>query len=811
MRTNTKRWLQKASIIKMAPVIALAGVPYFAAGQEGMKLEEVLVTATRRTQTDAQSTPVALTQISSEQIQKMAPRDLLDIAALAPNVAAGKQPGFNSANFAIRGVGQNGIIVYYENQVGVTVDDFVIPHIQTANIEMLDIEAIEILRGPQGTLFGKNTTGGVINVKTNKPQLGENTADISAKLAEYGRRELKGVFNLALSDTFAIRAAALQMESDGIYKLGAEYGPVVAAESYPFTGDTGQGDGSRYGGDDVLSGRFKARWQPSDAIDVNLTYEMVRDRGDAPPSMSTTPDGAYAFNGLGFTSDSGDPLDRAAISGRNDVLIGMNKGHRIDVDGFYLNIDWAINDDYSVAMFGGYRETDSWLPSTYTGESGPVSLFDANRQDVRETSQFEVRVVSDLDGPFNWVAGAFYQDDETLFSVAQVLGFVDMTLDSDAIFGDPLFFNNNPQVLSNGQDASAAALFWDGTWNVNDKLTLGAGARYTREKKSWTGRHQMFVFGLDPDLTWQELGEPLGAADFGRYPVGVVEDSETWKEPTWRFSAGYQASDDLYLYSTYSRGFKSGTYNDQTGTGGNPIEPVQARPTDPETADSFEIGLRSEFFDNRVRINLTAFSVVYDDSQQQLLATIDVVRGGEESTFQETRFFNAAKIEVSGFEFEGAWLVTDKLTLQGSIGTLDAEFDSFEADTTFDGVIDTDLSGNPVARSPELMWNIDANYLVPMSAGALDLSLNVNYEDEAVYAYTSVPDTADGMTDERTLVNLSATFTSNDDSWWVRAYAKNITDERYRIGDLPVANLWVMGYFGEPRTIGVEGGMRFSW
>ena len=171
MRTNTKRWLQKASIIKMAPVIALAGVPYFAAGQEGMKLEEVLVTATRRTQTDAQSTPVALTQISSEQIQKMAPRDLRNIAALAPNVAAGKQPGFNSANFAIRGVGQNGIIVYYENQVGVTVDDFVIPHIQTANIEMLDIEAIEILRGPQGTLFGKNTTGGVINVKTNKPQL----------------------------------------------------------------------------------------------------------------------------------------------------------------------------------------------------------------------------------------------------------------------------------------------------------------------------------------------------------------------------------------------------------------------------------------------------------------------------------------------------------------------------------------------------------------------------------------------------------------------------------------------------------------
>mgnify|MGYP001050815567 CR=1 FL=1 len=816
MKTNSKRWLQKASILKMAPFLAMAGVPYLATAQEAMKLEEVLVTATRRAQTDAQSTPVALTQISSEQIDNLVPRDLLDIAALAPNVSGGKNPGFNSANFAIRGVGQNGIIVYYENQVGVTVDDFVIPHIQTANIEMLDIEAIEILRGPQGTLFGKNTTGGVINVKTKKPQLGENTADVSAKLADFGRREFKGVFNFDLGDTLALRIAALQMKSDGIYELGASYDSIADfGVGHPDVGTSGAGSGEEYGGDDVFSGRLKLRWQPSDALDVNLTYEMVRDRGDAPPSINGTPDGEYVFNSLGFTRDSGNPFDRAAATGREDVLIGMDRGHVIDVDGVFLNVDWMLNDEYTLTTFAGQRETDSWLPSTYTGEPG-LSLFDANRQDNRETSQIELRLATDYSGDFNWVAGAFYQDDDTVFSVAQVLGFVDLTLDATEVFGDGRFFNNNPQVLSNGQDASATAIYWDGTWDASDRLTLGAGVRYTKEKKSWVGRNQVFVPALEEGLTWQELGEPLAAADFERFSTGVVRDSETWKEPTYRLTGGYQFSDDLYGYVTYSHGFKSGVYNDQTGTGGNLIEPVQARPTDPETADSFEIGLRSEFLDNRVRMNVTAFSVVYDDSQQQLLATVEADRDGsgtidEGETFQETRFFNAAKIEVSGLELEGAWLINDALTLTGSVGILDAEFDSFEADTTFDGTIDTDLSGNPVARAPELMWNVGLAYNIPLSEGTLDLALGVNYEDEAVYAYTSVPNTPDGVTDERTLVDLSATYTSYDDSWWVRLYGKNLTDEIYRIGELPVANLWVMSFYGEPRTIGIEGGMRFSW
>ena len=808
-------------LLHAVAIASLVIVESQGAAAQSTTLEEVMVTATRRAETDVQTTPVAVTAITSAEVDRLVPTDLGDVLVYAPNVVNGKQPGFNSANFAIRGVGQNGIILYFENQVGVIVDDMVIPHIQTANIEMLDIASVEILRGPQGTLFGKNTTGGVVNVKTNRPELETNSLALRGQIAEFGRYEGRAVANLALGETAAFRAAVMQAQSDGYYENNASFGPVADfGVGHPLVGATGRGDGSSIGGQDLFSGRFKFRWQPTEDLDINFAYEVVRDDGDSPPSVNDTPDGPYLFNLLGFGRDlRGDGVERAGLTNRNDVLLQMgSRGHEIDVDGYYANVDWQFHDNYTLSAFAGYRETASWLANTYTGEVGPVSLFDATRQDERETTQFEARISSDLDGPFNFVAGAFYQEDDTIFSVSQVLGFVDLTIPSGAIFGDPLFFNNNPQVLSNGQDAEALAFYFDGTYQLSEAWSIGAGVRYTQEDKSWTGRNQVFIQaldgGFDPGFTWRELGEPLNAANFSRWPTGVVRDSESWNEPTWRMTLAYEPSDSMYFYGTYSRGFKSGGYNDQTGTGGNPIEPLQARPTDPETADSFEIGMRSEWFDNRLRLNVTGFFVTYDDSQQQLLATIEADRDGDgvnESEFQETRFFNAAEIEVYGLEVESAWRVSDRLRIQGSLGWLESEFKEFQADTNFDGVIDTVLDDNRVARAPELTWNLDFLYDHRFLGGNVDWNLNINYNDEAVYAYTALPDTPDGITDERTLVNFAATYRPDSGNWWLRAFGRNITNEEYRLGELPVANLWVMSYYGQPSTFGIEGGIDFGW
>ena len=690
--------------------------------------------------------------------------------------------------------------------------DFVLPSVQTQNMEMFDIEQIEVLRGPQGTLFGKNTTGGVINVKTKRPRLGENTAELQGKVAEHGRYEGRMALNYSASDTLAFRATGLYMKSDGYYENGASYGPVTPfSPDAPFAGATGKGDGDDVGGDDSVSARFKALWQPNDDFTALAQYEIIRDKGDSPPSVNTTPVGApLVFNALGLGKDSGDPLKNGAVTDRNDALMHMGKGHQVDIDGYYLNMDWSF-DEYTVSSVTGYREQQSQLPNTYTGEVGPNSLFDANRQDDRNTFQQELRIATDFSGPLNFVAGGFYQSDDTTFCVNQILGFLDLFGLGAENFGDPNFFNNNPQVLCNEQEAENWAVFGDFTYEFADRWSFGGGARWTSEEKKWTGRNQVFyqqlTGGFDPDLTWQDFNEPLGAAKFDLYDTGVFKDNKSWDEPTYRATLSYEMSDDTFTYFTYSHGFKSGGYNDQTGTSGQAITAELAAPTDPEKADSYELGLKTELFDNSLRLDIAAFYVEYSDAQRDLVAIFENEFGAE---FQETRFFNAAEMEVYGLEVQFTAAVTENLTLRGNASYLHSEYSEFVADTNGDGTDDIDLSNADVNRAPEYLWNLDAIYQQDLFGGEMSWLLNVNYEDDAIFVYSAVAPQYDGVTDSRTLWNASATFTASDDKYFVRIYGKNLSDETYKVGELPVGDLWTFAYYGEPRTFGLEVGMNFG-
>ncbi len=806
---KSNRVTAKPGRLARAIALATAGMAGIqAAPAVSAELEEVMVTATRRAETDIQTTPVSVSALTSRDIEELVPRDLGDVSVQVPNFIAGKQPGFRAAAFAMRGVGTTSIIVYQDAQVGVTIDDFVLPSVQTQNMEMFDIEQIEVLRGPQGTLFGKNTTGGVINVKTKRPRLDEFTLDVQGKVEEYDRYEGRMAVNYG-TETLGFRAAGIYMKSDGYYENGAEYGPVTAFDpTHPALGETGKGDGDNVGGDDVFSGRFKVLWQPNEDFSALAQYEIIRDDGDSPPSVNTTPLGApLAFNALGLTQDRGDAIKNAAVTNRDDLLLNMSDGHQIDIDGYYLNLDWTIG-ELTLSSVTGYREQDSELPSTYTGEVGPNSLFDANRTDERQTFQQEVRIASDFAGPFNFVAGGFYQDDETTFCVVQVLGFLDLFGLGSDFFGDPTFWDNNPQVLCNEQEADNWAIFGDVTWDFTERLSFGAGVRYTEEEKKWTGRNQVFFPQLDPSVTWEDFrGNVLGAANFGKYPEGVLKDDESWDEPTWRATISYDISDTMFTYFTYSRGFKSGGYNDQTGTSGSPITPASAAPTDPEKADSFELGLKSDLWQDRLRLNLSAFYVEYTDAQRDLVASFENPFGG---TFQETRFFNAADMTAAGFEAEFTAAVSDNLTLRGNVGYLDTEYDEFTADTDFDGVDDVDLSDADVNRAPEWQWNLDAIYEHDFLGGSLRWVANANYVDEAVFVYSVAGPQYNGVTDDRTLYNASVTWTEGEGNWWVRLYGKNLSDEEYRVGELPVADIWTFAYYGEPQVFGLEAGYFFG-
>src|SRR5258706_832188 len=243
-------------------------------------LEEIVVTAQRR-ESNLQSTPIAVTAVDATVIAKLTPRTIADLALLVPNFSANKINGFNAASFAMRGVGNTDIIVYNEAPVAVLIDDFVMPSTQTQLLDPFDVQEVEVLRGPQGTLFGKNTTGGAVVVKTKAPILDETTFEAHGGGGKFNEFHAQGALNIPLiSNQLALRLVASEEREDGWMRNGA---------STTIGGTTYTGDGRRVGGTDVFTARAKLLWEPTDNLKALFTYEMLNDRSQTPASVNTTP------------------------------------------------------------------------------------------------------------------------------------------------------------------------------------------------------------------------------------------------------------------------------------------------------------------------------------------------------------------------------------------------------------------------------------------------------------------------------------------------------------------------------------------
>jgi iron complex outermembrane recepter protein len=779
-------------------------------------IADIIVTATRR-DTNLQTTPIAISAVDSSLIEQASPRDIGDLAVFVPNFSAATITGFNAASFSIRGVGQNNIIVYFEPPVAVLVDDFVVPSVQTQLLDTFDVDQVEVLRGPQGTLFGKNTTGGAVTVRTRRPQLDRFEVQGRVLGGSFGTFEAQGAVNIPIASTLALRAVIGHQQSEGYYRNGACYGPVVAFAPSKFAGAQGCGTGERLGGIDVWNARVKLLWEPVAGVSALFTYEHLRDRSDSIPTVNETPaDPSFLFHLLGVGSTANrndDPLRNAGISNRQTGLIGMGTGQRIDVDGLYLNLD--VDTGFgTLTSVSGIRWQDSRLPNTYTGQApvapdGDVlSLFDANRSDDRRTWQQELRFASDLGGAFDFVAGGFYQNDETSFCVSQLLGFLDLA-------SGPLPFgawNDTPYILCNAQKAESTAVFAEGTFKITPELSFTAGGRYTWERKRWFGRQQAFIpqlgGGFDPTIA---IGEAIEANVFD-FPANVVEVRLRDNEPTWRASLGWQATPDIFAYATYSRGFKAGGFNDQIGSFAPFVNPdgsqdlaafaEAAAATRPERANSYEVGVKTQSFDNRVRFNLTGFWVDYSDLQKQIVVPITV--GGQPS--QVTRFFNAASATVKGVEAEATVLPFEGFTLRGTLGYQNGKYNEYVTPIP----AGYDLSSAPLDRLPDWQWSVDGTYAVPIGGHRLTFNANVSYVAENLFTQSITSPAENTFLNARTLVNASITLAQIDDKYYIRAIGRNLTDERYRTASQVVGGLWANSQFGPPRFYGIELGTRFG-
>lgn len=779
-------------------------------GTSNVGLADIIVTATRRS-TDLQSTPVSVSAVDSALIAQASPRDLGDIAAFVPNFSAATIANFNAASFAMRGVGQTSIIVYFEPPVAVLVDDFVVPSVQTQLLDTFDVAQVEVLRGPQGTLFGKNTTGGVVTVRTKRPELDYIGVEGRVEYGDFGQRKLQASANVPIGSIAALRLVGGYEKSDGYYTNGACYGPVTGFVPNKFQGRSGCLGGETLGGKDVWQARAKLLIEPSSNFSALFQYEWIRDTSDVVPSVNEnylyTGDNPFLTDLLGLTEPNAqnrDPLDRAAYTGRNDGLLFMGQGQRISVDGLYANIEYDTGLG-TITSVSGYRNQRSRIPNSYAGATAVaadgqyLSFFDATRDDNRKTWQQELRFASDFAGPFNFVAGGFYQRDKVDFCVGQILGFLDLT-SGPLPFGN---WNDTPYVLCNAQRSKSRALFLEGTFKATDRLTITAGGRYTWDDKTWLGRQQTFIpelgGGFDPTIT---ISQALDASVYN-YPAGVVTVSDKWREPTYRVSVSYQATDDLFVFGGYSRGYKGGGFNDQIGgfaAFGSDLNAFQeaARATDPEKADSFEVGLKSQFLDNRIRFNLTGFYVKYKDLQKQLNVPIEV--NGQPN--QVTLFVNAASATVKGIEAELSANPVEGLTLRGVLGYQDGKYNNYTAANA-----GYDLASAPLDRAPKWQWTLDGVYSVPIGDYKLTLNANAAYTGRNLNTQAIDDPLGNTFLNARTLVNGSITLSQFDNKYYLRLVGRNLTDKRYRVGIQNVAGLWLNSQYGPPRYFGLEAGV----
>ena len=778
-------------------------------------LADIVVTATRR-DSRLQTTPIAVSAIDATLIQQASPRNIGDLAAFVPNFSASTITGFNAASFAIRGVGQTSIIVYFEPPVAVLVDDFVVPSVQTQLLDTFDVSQVEVLRGPQGTLFGKNTTGGAVTVRTKRPVLNQTLFELRAQYGSFNTRKIQASANIPLiRDVLALRLVGGLEKDDGYYHNGACYGPVTGFfAANKFQGVSGCLDGRRIGGKKVASGRAKLLFEPSSNIRALLQYEWLRDKSQSVPSVNVnrefTGTGAFLTDLLGTVRTNPantDPLFNAAITNRNSGLVNIQRGQRISVDGFYLNTDIDLGGG-TLTSVTGYRSQRSRLPNSYAGvaplarDGQALSFFDASRDDDRKTFQQEVRFASKFAGPFQFVAGGFYQHEKIDFCVAQILGFLDLT-------GGPLPFgnwNDTPYILCNAQKGSSKAVFAEGTYKIAPTLTLTAGARYTWENKTWKGRQQAFVptlgGGFDPSIT---VADALGASVY-KYPVGVVTVGAKSQKPTYRASLGWQATPTVFGYATFSRGFKGGGFNDQIGgfaAFGADLAAFKAaaRATKPETADSYEVGVKSEFLNRRVRFNATAFHVKYGDLQKQL--NVPIVVNGQPN--QVTLFVNAASAVVNGAEIEASAVPVRGLTLRGVLGYQDAKYKKYTAPGA-----GYNLASAPLDRAPKWQWTLDGTYQVPIASFKATFNGNLSYVGRNLFTQDINQILGNTFLNARTLVNASITLADADDRYYARVIGRNLTDKRYKIAEQNVAGLWQNAQYGPSRFYGVELGLKLG-
>lgn len=737
-----------------------AGFAADTAAQKGVSIEEMVVTA-RKMEEDLQTTPISIAAFSGDGLDARGMTDVSQIAPFVPNLSFQNNPSFggagNAAAIYIRGIGQKEFLPTTEPGVGLYVDGVYIARSVGGILDLIDVERVEVLRGPQGTLFGRNTNGGAISITTKQPN-NELAGDLSATYGTDNRIDIKGSVNVPITDHLFSRFSLLSKNQDGYVK---------------------RDDGKDLGDVDTIGGRASFLWEATEDLDITLTGEATHERTHGPaltliginygnPVDPDTPPMATIHNVLataapnppgpttppcatpGMTSNPAVATcydDRFIYGKSAERTSGTAPAYsRTDIWGTNLNISWDLTDTLTLKSITAYRDMDSEFARD--GDHSPYRISQFG--DVLRQKQFtqEVQLLGNsFEDRLHWIGGLYY-----FYEDGNNVNELDFTVSRFRSGGK---FNNE-----------SFAAFAQATFDATRRLHLTAGLRYTKDTKKFLPDqviHQNYFAGS---------GHPLLDAPFlqaGQRILPMLEKKLTFDETDPYVNIAFDLTDDAMVYASYSEGFKSGGFTQRvfppivvpfTAPPGTPD--IDLIPTfKPEFVKVYEIGAKYTGFDNRFRLNGAAFYTDYTDMQIQTFTSVAPITK------------NAGEATIQGFELESQIVPLESWFVEAGVGYLDASYDKIDFSETFV------KKSNNLDRVSD--WTLNAATFYELALGG-----NGTITPRVEWSYRSGFDndafnTPQIHQDAYHLVNANVAWQNGAESITVTAGISNLTDEKYLI------------------------------
>lgn len=743
--TRKTRLAQACALALLAPLRALA---------QDAGLEEIVVTAQKREQS-LQEAPIAITAFGAEALEQQGITDIADIAGLAPNVQINPSPGGSTgATVAIRGSVTINPAITWEPTVGLYLDGAFIGKNLGGIFDVADLERVEVLRGPQGSLYGKNTVGGAINLISRKPS-GELGGKLLGSMGDEGYYRVLGSLDTpalgAVGEGLGRLAANITLqheERDGFVDNIDD--PVGMPFAAPRSSD-------EYANLDADAGRIALALDVTEDFEARYSYDFSDKDQQPTASVLTAVDPQFAPPGV----DSALPLLFPYVQSDDEYPDSLSNDHsyyeKSEVDGHALNLSWNIGQvfcctEVTLRSITSYRELawDDYLDL----DGSPIDLFHSERHiDYDQTSQ-EFQMVGTGDS-LNFVVGLYwFEENADVFNPITFFG----------AFGAPTAPN------AYGLESESKAVFGQLDWQpdadvLQDRLTITLGARYTEETKDQYIDHPI----VNPP------GTPFAA-----------DADEDWNNFMPSLTLSWAFTDAVNGYVRYAEGWKAGGFNGESDTLAGFLQPY-----DPEEVASYELGLKSRWLDDTVQLNVAGF--INDISDMQL--SIFLADATASSVVD-----NAGKATVRGYEVELLAQPVDNLQLSLNYGYLDPEYDEY-----IDAGVDV-ADNRDFPYSPESTANAGLEYAIPeVAGGSLVARLDYIYVDERV-AYPDPIQNLRSQLDDYSLLNARLSLADvpvGDGRVTLAAWGKNLTDEEYRTNTIPFV-FWTVSYFGNPRTYGMD-------